>query len=689
MSTMAPTKTVRVKKIRRIAKPAMVCDVTVADNHNLFVCSKNSDSPILAHNCLDENHKFLQSVDGYKYYNLLNISMQYGTTAYYDSAFGKEQRAFIADTDLEGPVLTYMALDVVLLIDIRDMQIRKAADSKYENFNRIMLQNSDVVHTLSTLEYNGTVIDINWLFKQKQKDSIIHKERNKVFAKLRATDGVKKANKILLKKSGAPSVGLFGRTQVEMFKPTKAEHKEVLFFDVLKLKPLALNAKGVGKIDKEFQKVYKGIEEVALYNELGKIEKIYSSYIKSFIRKWGESEDMRADRRVRPRFQYLPVVTGRTSATDPTLQTLPQRGALSKVVKRCFIVEEGRIFIKVDFSVHEVRGWSLISGDKEVANVFQIGMDLRKEYKLKPTEDLARRIELEGDPHKINAAYFFRIPLEDVVPKGKRSPVKQVVFGLIYQQSEKGTAKAIDATVAEVQSLVAAFFKKFPVGVGWFDKVKAFARKNFYVESPVGRRRHLWALLFPKKHENGDAIVARTERQSVNSPVQGMGSDFMMTGGRQIEVLKYEHFEKTGHYPDFESTNSVHDALEFSCAYEDFWLAVRLIEEGLTTRVREVNKERNEFDFLIDLEIDMEFGSNLSGVVPWSMALTGDYKLDEKRPLDEILTNTHKSLVKDLGHKVSKKEFFKRIHSGFEEAPEWAKKQLKYWKKQGINPMKV
>lgn len=636
-----------------------------------------------AEHALDENHKWLATVDGYRYYNLLSISMQYGTTAYYDSDFGKEQRAFIADADLEGPVLDYMALDVVLLHHIRNLQMRKAADSGYESFSRQMLQNSDLVHTLSTLEYNGVPLDINWLFRQKMKDSIIHQERQKVLSKLNNTKGVKAVNQLLLKQSGAPSVGLFGRTHAEVFKPTKHDHKEALFFDILKLKPLALNEKGVGKIDKEFQKAYEDVEEVKLFGELGKIEKIYTSYIKSFIKKWGTSEDMRADRRIRPRFQYLPVVTGRTSATDPTLQTLPQRGALSNVVKRCFVAEDGRIIIKVDFSAHENRCWSLISGDKEVAAVFQHGKTMREEFKLKPTQELAERVSLEGDAHKLNAAYFFKVDIKEVT-KTLRGSVKQVIFGLIYQQSEKGTAKSIGATVDEVKKLVAAFFKRFPDGVGWFDKVKAFARKNMFVESPVGRRRHLWALRFPKKHPDGDSIVARTERQSVNSPVQGLGSDFMMTGARQIEVLKYEHFEETGHYPDFESSNSVHDSLEFSCGYEDFWLAINIIENGLTERVRQVNIARSDFDFLVGLEIDFDIGYSLSDVCGWNLSLTGDIEADDKKSLDTILAETHKGLTQELGHKISKKEFFKKIHSGFKHAPAWAKKQRKYWEAKGI-----
>src|SRR5690606_10180195 len=514
---------------------------------------------------LDENHKAIQTVTGFYYYSLLNLSMQYGCKAYYESTFGKEQRAFIADANLEGGVLDYMALDVIIPMHIYRLQCKQAKRIGYDKYESLVGQQlSDTIHTLSNLEYNGSYIDIDWLFHLKSRNSPIVQERKRVLAELYATDGVKKANKILQRKSGAPAVGLFGRADTQgFFNIRKEDHKQLLFFEVLKLEPLQTNKKGLGKIDKDFQKKYEDVPEVKLFNELNKINKLFDSYVKSFVHKWGDDQDFRFDRNLRPSFGYLDVVTGRTSARNPTLQTLPQRTALGKLIKRMFVAQEGRLFLKVDYSVHEVRGWSLISGDKEVADVFRVGMDLRNKFKERPSVKLAQEIELKGDPHKINAAYFFRLPLEKV-EKPKRNSVKQVVFGLIYQQSEKGTAKAINATLDEVKELVGKFFKRFPVGAGWFDRIKEFARKNLFVESPLGRRRNLWGLLMPKSHPDHDPIVARNERQSVNSPVQGMGSDFMMTGAREIEKQRYAHYKETGHYPDFIQTNSVHDSLEFS-----------------------------------------------------------------------------------------------------------------------------
>lgn len=633
----------------------------------------------------DENHKTIQGISGRNYYSLLNICMQYGCRAYYESDFGKEQRAFIADMDLEGPVLTYMALDVIVLLHIQKLQMKYAKTIGYDKyFSLVTEQLSDQIHTLSNLEFNGSYVDIDWLFKLKSKDSHIVREKNRVLKALYESEGVQKANKLLAKRSGVPAMGLFGRTKTKLFKINKEEHKQLLFFEVLKLKPLTMNKKGLGKIDKDFQKKYEDVPEIKLFTELTKIEKLYNAYVKSFIKKWGEDEDFRFDRCMRPRFGYLDVVTGRTSARDPTLQTIPSRSEMGKLIKRLFIAPDGRIIIKVDYSAHEVRCWSLISGDSAVAEAFRIGLKLREKFKRKPTMDLAKEIDLKGDVHKINAAFFFRKAIEEV-DKVMRQAVKQVIFGLIYQQGAKGTAKSINATVEMVEELTTQFFKRFPVGGKWFDKAKAHARKHLYVESPVGRRRNLWGLITPNSHEDAGNITSRAERQSVNSPVQGMGSDFMMTGARCIERRRFEHFQKTGHYPDFIQANSVHDSLEFSCAYQDIWLAIQMIEEGLTHDVEREMIKRHNFKFDIQLEIDFEFGHSLDKCEGWNYALTGDFKTKDKYAFNEVLMKTLKGQRDDLGYDLDPNATFKQIMARMkEDAPEWALKQQKFWKSQGV-----
>tara|TARA_B100000700_G_scaffold88627_1_gene99964 strand:- start:79195 stop:82098 length:2904 start_codon:yes stop_codon:yes gene_type:complete len=626
---------------------------------------------------LDENMKFLSGVTGHYYYSLLNLSMQYGCPAYYEAEFGKENRKTIVSADLNDALLEYCSLDVVIPLHIMRVQMERAADIEYEKYESIVSEQiSDMLHSFSTFEYNGAYTDIEYLFYLKTKDSPIRAEMLKIEERLKNTKGVQKANKILSKKKGAPTVGLWGKSTFDLFDIGKQDHQRLLFFDILKLKPLQKGKSGHGKIDKKFQEKYSDVEEVKLYSELQKAKKLFNAYVKSFIKNWGEDEDMRFDRRIRPHFKFLDVVTGRTSAQKPSLHQIPSRSELGKHIKRLFITEEGRIMIKVDYAAHEVRCWSLFTGDKDVANLFGKGMDMRQRYKLAPDPGLLKKIDLEGDVHKINASYFFGVPIEKV-DKPIRNAVKQVIFGLIYQQGLKGLAESTGQPLAVIEKLVEQFKKKYPVGVSWFDDIKGFARNHLYVESPLGRRRHVWGLLIPDDAPNADSCKARNERQSVNSPIQGMGSDFLINGSRQIERLRFEHLQETGHYPDFYQANSVHDSIIFSCAIEDFWTAIKIIEEGLTAAVAEVSYERHGMEFHVPLEIDFEIGSNERDVEGW------DYSMEH---LSKIIKGTAKT-HKEWEYKAKVKTMHDDImYQQYDQMPDWAKKQCWNlgWKLKGM-----
>ena len=618
--------------------------------------------------CFDENMKWLSSITGKYYYSLLNISMQYGCRAYYDISFSKKDRKIISDLDLTGDLVEYCCLDVIVPFLIHKQQLQKAKDIGYTKYKSMVTdQLSDMLHTFACLEHNGLKTDMEYLFFLQGLDSPIREEIRKLTNQFMNSKGVQKANEILSKDAGVPAKGLFGAGSVKAFRPNKKAHLRTLFFEAMGLKAVSEGKDGHPKMDKKFQAKYKKKKEVAAFTAMSKAKKLYNAYVKSFIKQWDVDPDMRCDARIRPHFEFLDVVTGRTSAKKPSLQQIPSRDVLGKHIKRLFITEEGRILIKVDYSAHEVRGWSIIAEDQSVADQFQHGLDLRNRFKLFPTKPLAERIKYEGDVHKLNAAYFFGIDITEVT-KDIRGAVKQVIFGLIYQQGLKGLAESTGQTMAEIKKLVTQFGKRFPIGFGWFEDIKKFSRENLFVESPLGRRRHTWPYLLPDGAKNAESVHARVDRQSVNSPVQGMGSDFMMTAGREIECLKFEHYQKTGHYPDFKLSNSVHDSIYVDCAYEDFWLAIKYIELGMVDRVQARAEERHNLKFPVPLEIDYEIGPNERDVVGW------DYSYESMKG---ILRDTMKFQKKELGYTTSGKKMYTQVmEDQYEHMPDWMKKQL-------------
>lgn len=628
---------------------------------------------------LDENSKFIHSVTGKGYYNLGNLTMQYGCDSYYTIKFGKENRATISQVDLDDDVVEYCSLDVIIPWHIMHKQWERAKDIDYKLYKEVVgKQISDQIHTFSCLESTGAYADIEYLFKLQLPNSPINSEIAKLEALIYTSPEVELVNKQIADGKNTPKTGLFGKVETaKAFDLSKEEHKQILFFDILELEPTGIstkkkrdNGKPLGKIDKQFQNTYKDTHElVKAFAELQKAYKLRNAYVKSLLRLWASNADFKSDRRIRPNYSYQKVVTGRTSASDPNLQQIPSRSVLGKQIKRLFGSRPGKLLIKVDYSAHEVRGWSIISGDKGVADLFQTGADLRERFRLVPDPWIAERLDLEGDVHKLNASYFFGIDinLKEKI-KEVRNSVKTVIFGLIYQQGDKGLAQGSGQTVEVIRDLKKRFLDRFPIGLKWFDKIKNFARKNLFVESPLGRRRHLWSLLLPKDYPEHGFVTSSQERRAVNSPVQGFGSDLMMIGIRNLNRMMYEHFEDTGHYPDMHLSVSVHDSVTVECGYEDVWLALDLIERALTTEVVKQVEDRYGFEFISTPEIDFEIGATEKHVEQW------DFSYEHMK---KLVRDTLEAQKNEMNYDIDSEEAYSTImDTQYSTMSDWMKKQL-------------
>jgi len=622
--------------------------------------------------CKDENLKFLSALTGEYYHSLAVIASQYGFTGYMDAKFSKSDRKNISKADLNADLLRYMSYDVVVPLAIHRQQIARAkfiGHTKYESVVREQI--SDTLHVFSRMESNGSGLDVKYLFYLRTPRSPIEDVIQRMERDLLQTEEVKKANQLLLKQQGVPSQGLFGSSSVSLFSLRKEDHKQILFFDVLQLTPLAHGVarpgqKARGKLDKAFQKAYADNPIVAAYTNLGKANKLKNAYVKSFIKLLASDEDLKHDHRIRPSYNYLPVVTGRTSAKDPNLQQIPSHSELGKHIKRLFIARAGRLYIKVDYKVHEVRGWGIISFDQSLANIFKNARKLKNEYRLHPTPELAKRLKLEADVHVMNASYFFSVALE-AVDKALRNSVKAVIFGLIYQMSLKSLARSIDKPLEYAEKLVANFRKRFPKGMQWIESAKIFARKNLFVENPLGLRRHLWGYIYDKDSSCGKKVHAEMDRRAVNSPIQGMGAQFMSIGARYLDKMIFSLWKRTKRDVDYAVCNSVHDSLETEFSYRDFILGLKYIEYALIDGVRKTVKKRHGFDLVVDVDIDVEVGPALSHCQSWDDSLP-----ELERIVYESLVFQRDELKYDVNVAEAMKEIFV---DGWSDAPDWMVQQ--------------
>ena len=730
---------------------------------------------------IDENLKSLQGVVGNYYYSLSQLSVQYGATDYLTATFSKQHRTNIANAALDKDFLHYATLDTVIPFAICQKQQELASAIGHAKFLSLVTEQiSDLIHGFSVMGTTGSKLDVEYLFSLRLPTSpieaVIQDMENKLLnskAALQAALMSARSKSIPTStmflgssSSGGKGLAFASSTFTPKLNLRKTEDKHTLFFKSLKLEPLSVGKSGIGKLDKAFQKHYENVPEVAMYTKLEKAKKLKNAFVKSFIKLLGESSDVKFDHCVRPDYGYLGVVTGRTSAKNPNMQQIPSHSELGKHIKRLFIAPKGYLYVKVDYRVHEVRGWGLISFDKGIANIFVKAKKIRDLYRVKPSPELKKKLDLEADIHIMNASYFFGLPANEVKAKsiveeigseliflkdqkkrkdimlayadffkdmalfsskgiqqrdmsiverfngiksqtkkligenapkkfteyqcikeirsiagtdsvlkileGRdfRNPVKGVTFGLIYQMSMKSLAENLKQSLEYTKNLVANFNKRFPNGMNWIEDTKKKARKQYFYENPLGFRRHLWGYLLPSSLDFARSMYGGMDRRAVNSPIQGMCAQFIAIGIRLLDTSIHKIRIQENREIGIKMCNSVHDSLEMLVPYESIIESIDLIEDSLTTKVREEVYRRHGFKFVVDLEVDFEVGSTLSNCQAWDMSLT---------ELERIARESIEYQVSNLRYDVDTPKVLKNIlvTQLKEKGSKWMKEQAR------------
>jgi DNA polymerase I-like protein with 3'-5' exonuclease and polymerase domains len=456
---------------------------------------------------LDENRKFmrLESVQGS--YTLETIGAKYGALGYEDSPIKKSDRDRMADFSL-ADTLAYGDKDVIYLWHAARFQIAEAKrrGDDYSLFMESVCElGSDTILDFVEMETNGVLVDHKYLTSLMAPNSQLMLELDKLRAEFRQSKAVRAVNARLLKKQGVPEgrASIFsdhnGRNDdMWIFDVNKQEHQQELYFRELGIEPMEYRKDGGGKTNKAFLLEYKDtVPEVALLEKYRQHDKLRNTYVMGLFKQLTKNPDHYWDNRLRAVYNFLMILTTRSSAQSPNLQNIPSRGPLAKIIKRLFICTLGYLLIKVDYSAHEVRGWANISGDHQIAAAFAEGMKLRLQIRLvlaldpdldyriaayvkevgwnEKTKDdkgnkvdkhsiidkrkLAKRLgnsdpdlakilellielQIKGDVHRMNYQFFFDKPAETVTDD-ERQGVKEVVFGVVYGKQARALAESL------------------------------------------------------------------------------------------------------------------------------------------------------------------------------------------------------------------------------------------------------
>ena len=569
----------------------------------------------------------------------------------------KNNRANLANEPLEY-VARYGGGDVVLNYELLRCQLEEAKIKNYPKFRNFLEKfYSEQVKLFSDIETNGVAINVGYLAKlMSTEDSPLLNYIEKVKQTLYKLPSVKKANKLLSKNQ----TSLFGSLWI--FDIDKPDHARLLFFDVLKLKPLSFGklqdgSQGAPSLDKNFITNYKSVKEVALLKKLRRAKQLYGLYPKAFHAKIAQDPDC-FDGRIRANFKGMSTRSGRGSCANPNLQqNIREDGSsLVKIVRGLYTASPGKILVKLDIMANEIRCWGSIAKDPVLKKVVMRGYNLRQKYfEEGPDDELYKRVKLEGDLHRSNAAAFNTKNISDVTDDDRQAS-KNTTFGTIYGLSDFNLAKNLKKTVEETREIKKRFFTTLNKGKKWLDYIAKFSFDNLYCESPLGRRRRLWHFLvsypldpfshssFTKfntsdkrvKHIHGMGI-----RRAMNTPIQALGSDIAFLGSY---IVRW-HIKRNNLY-DWWLYNVVHDSLEAEIPVTDIYKYVLVAKLSYEKILHEYLKKAFGYSLYIPVEVDFEMGFEGNKMVKWDGALKSlkilqrkYIKLNSKRSLNVATFN--------------------------------------------------
>ena len=362
-------------------------------------------------------------------------------------------------------------------------------------------------------------------------------------------------------------------------KPSTAKNHLEMFFDVPEAKAMC-----------------------SVLDELGQAEKCLSTYVIGFLK------HLRSDGRWHPQY-FLHrgggewggddggAVTGRLSAKDPAIQTVPspEKTIWGARIQARMVAPPGHVLVKADFSQGELRLTACVADETAMLAAYRAGIDLH--------------CKTGASMNALTLPAF--MALKDTEPatfKMIRAKAKPANFGIIYGISPDGyrayawNGYRVAVSPSEAEKTVTTFFETYPELPEWHKRYKKMARHDGYVVSPMGRVRHLPHINSPFRE-----IAAKAERQAVNSPVQATLSDMMVWA---ISRLNDSH-------PQFVPCAMIHDSGVWAVPEDQAEdAAITIAQEMGNLPLREVFGFCHQIPFPADASLGLDMGQMVEVKVP-------------------------------------------------------------------------
>ena len=300
---------------------------------------------------------------------------------------------------------------------------------------------------------------------------------------------------------------------------------------------------------------------VSLVEEYRMLSKLNSNYVV------GLKEQIMSDNKVHTIYNQCLTRTGRLSSKDPNLQNIPNHDEYGRLIRKCFVSQEGYTFLSSDYSQIELRLFA------ELSNV----------------ESLKEAFINSEDIHSFTASKIFNKDIKDVT-KEERSRAKAVNFGIIYGISSFGLANDLGINVNDAKDFIDRYMEKFDGIKAYMKKEVEDAKEKGYVTTIMNRKRYIDEI-----KASNYMIRMQGERMALNTPIQGSGSDILKKAMIDIDSEFKEKNIKS------KMLLQIHDELIFE------------VKEEEKEIVKEIVKERmeNAFKLSVPLVVDINMGKDL------------------------------------------------------------------------------
>lgn len=262
--------------------------------------------------------------------------------------------------------------------------------------------------------------------------------------------------------------------------------------------------------------------------------------------------------------------TGRLSSKNPNLQNVTRTKAGLPSIRSLFIASPGNVILQADYSQAELRTIAALSGDKELARIYENGISLHK--------IVAERFYGEGYTYE----QYVR--------------AKNMDFGTAYGQTAHTFQEKHDIPQKEGERFIKWWWEQFSGVANWRDEIHNTLLREGEVVTEFGRKRRFYLIT----KENKESSL----REGFNFIAQSTAHDFTLWS--LVKLVLHELDPEKG-----KVILEGHDSI-ISDVKEDY---VDEVAELVMQVMAAAPKESLDWDFPFSAEV--QIGPNWGEVEDW------------------------------------------------------------------------